>query len=190
MKGEWAYYKGRYSKEVCDNIIQVAKSRPSNDAQMGVDGKSQINEYRKSKVRWVYPGDKQLDWLFADIWKMALETNNTWFDFQLSKMDFLQIAEYEGDKRGEYKKHRDVFYMNDDAKYHRKLSVIIQLSDPAEYDNGDFQFYGVHQQPLKEEIKTQGTVLFFPAFIEHAALPVTMGTRYSIAGWIEGPKWR
>lgn len=190
MKGEWGYYKSRYTKEQCDFIVNVAKSRPANDAQMGVDGTSQNNQYRKSKVRWVYPGDHKLDFLFGDIWKMALETNNNYFDFQLSKIDYLQIAEYDGDQRGEYKKHQDVFWMNNDTKYHRKLSVIIQLSNPTDYDNGDFTFYGIQQQPKAEDIKAQGTVLFFPSFIEHAALPVTQGMRYSIAAWIDGPKWR
>jgi len=190
MRGEWAYYKNKYSKEQCDFITNVAKSRPANDAQMGVDGKSQLSNYRKSKVRWVYPGDNQLAFLFTDIWQMAMETNNQFFDFQLSKMDYLQIAEYDGDQRGEYKKHQDVFWMNNDPKYHRKLSVIIQLSDPTEYDNGDFQFYNVQEHPKAEDIRAQGTVIFFPSFIDHAALPVTLGMRYSIAGWIDGPKWR
>lgn len=190
MKGEWAYYKSKYTKEQCEFIMNVAKSRPANDATMGVDGKGDTTNYRKSKVRWVYPNDTQLAYLFDDIWKMAIETNNTYFDFQLSKIDYLQIAEYDGDVRGEYKKHQDVFYMNDDLKYHRKLSVIIQLSDSATYDNGDFKFYGVQEHPKAEDLKAQGTVIFFPSFIEHAALPVISGMRYSIAAWIDGPKWR
>lgn len=190
MKGEWAYYKSRYSKEQCDFIVNVAKSRPANDAAMGVNGESKLENHRKSKVRWVYPNDPQLSYLFSDIWTMAMEANNNYFDFHLSKIDYLQIAEYDGNVRGEYKKHVDVFYMNNDPKYHRKLSVIIQLSDPTTYDNGDFQFYGVHENPKAEDLKAQGTVIFFPSFTEHAALPVISGMRYSIAAWIDGPKWK
>lgn len=190
MKGEWAYYKSKFTKEQCEFIMNVAKSRPANDATMGVDGKSEIGGHRKSKVRWVYPGDQQLDFLFKEIWMLALNANNDYFDFQLSKMDYLQIAEYDGNIRGEYKKHQDVFYMNNDLKYHRKLSVIVQLSDPASYDNGDFKFYGVQENPKTEDLRAQGTVIFFPSFVEHAALPVLSGMRYSVAGWIDGPKWR
>jgi PKHD-type hydroxylase len=44
--------------------------------------------------------------------------------------------------------------------------------------------------PDKEEIRQQGTAIFLPSFISHAALPVTKGTRHSLAVWMEGPKWR
>jgi predicted 2-oxoglutarate/Fe(II)-dependent dioxygenase YbiX len=49
--------------------------------------------------------------------------------------------------------------------------------------------YDLNQYPDKEEIRTQGTAVFLPSFIPHAALPVTKGTRYSLAVWFEGPKW-
>ncbi len=190
MKGEWCYYRRKYSAQVCEDIIRTAKSRPGKDATMGVSGEVQDNKFRKSKIRFVYPGDPQLDFLFADIWKMALECNDEWFGFHLSKLDYLQIAEYRAETLDEYRPHQDVFWLNGDAKYHRKLSVIIQLSNPYEYDGGDFEMYGVSEQPQdKSAIKDQGTVIFFPSFITHAALPVTRGERYSIAAWINGPKF-
>jgi PKHD-type hydroxylase len=192
MKGEWAYYKSKYTKAQCEFIMNVAKSRPAQDAKIGVKGETAIGDHRKSKVRFVQPNDHQLAHIFDDIWKMAIQANNNFFNFHLSKLDYLQIAEYDGNGeiKGEYKKHRDVFYMNNDLEYHRKLSVIIQLSDPSTYEGGEFELYGVSQHPDASEIKTQGAVIFFPSFIEHAALPVTKGMRYSIAGWIDGPHWR
>ena len=66
---------------------------------------------------------------------------------------------------------------------------MIQLTDPSTYKGGDFEMYDLNQYPDKEEIRTQGTVSFLPSFIPHAALPVTEGTRYSLAVWFEGPKW-
>jgi PKHD-type hydroxylase len=190
MKGEWVYYKNKYSPEICNDIIRIAKSRPGSDAQLGVDGKAANNQHRKSKTRFVYPNDAELGFIFNDLWGMALESNDQWFGFHLSKLSYLQIAEYDGAVKGEYKKHNDVFWMNNDPKYHRKLSAIIQLSDPATYEGGNFELYGVQEQPNAAEIRGQGTVIFFPSFIEHAALPVTSGMRYSIAAWIDGPKWR
>jgi PKHD-type hydroxylase len=141
-------------------------------------------------VRWVYPGDAQLNFLFNDLWAMALQANDDFFDFHLSKMGYLQVAEYKASEQGEYKAHQDVFYMNGDPKYHRKLSAIIQLSDPNSYDGGDFEVYGTQQPLPKEDCRAQGSVIFFPAFIQHAALPVTMGVRYSVASWIDGLHWR
>lgn len=80
--------------------------------------------------------------------------------------------------------------MNGDPYYHRKLSCVIQLSDPATYEGGDLTFEHVAQYPNAEEMRQQGTAIFFPSFVRHAALPVTSGKRYSIAAWFDGPKWR
>ena len=88
-----------------------------------------------------------------------------------------------------YKKHKDVFWINNSGR-HRKLSAVIQLSDPNDYEGGDLTFFECNQYPNKEDIREQGTVTFFPAFIDHQANPVLKGTRYSIAIWFEGPKWR
>jgi predicted 2-oxoglutarate/Fe(II)-dependent dioxygenase YbiX len=48
----------------------------------------------------------------------------------------------------------------------------------------------VQHYPNAEEMRQQGTVIFFPSFVRHAALPVTEGKRHSIAAWFDGPKWR
>jgi len=190
MRGEWAFYQSKFSKERCEYIISTIKSRPAQASVMGVNGERADDQYRRSRIRWVYPGDPELNWLFGDIWSMALQANDDFFDFHLARMGYLQVAEYKASEKGEYKSHQDVFWMNGDPKYHRKLSAIIQLSDPNSYDGGDFEVYGT-QQPLPASvIRSQGTAIFFPSFVQHAALPVTMGTRYSVAAWIDGPKWR
>jgi PKHD-type hydroxylase len=189
MKGEWCFWGSAISKTQCQNVIDIIKSRPAKDATLGVEGERKDSQYRRSKIRWVLPGDNQLDWLFADLWKMALKSNDEWFGFHLSKMDYLQVAEYDAVFKGEYKIHHDVFYMNG-SNYHRKLSAIIQLSDPNDYEGGDFELYETQEQPDKQAIKAQGSVIFFPSFIRHAALPVTKGLRYSVAAWIDGPRWR
>jgi predicted 2-oxoglutarate/Fe(II)-dependent dioxygenase YbiX len=44
--------------------------------------------------------------------------------------------------------------------------------------------------PIDPDVKEQGTFAFFPSMMRHRANPVTRGTRYSIAAWFEGPKWR
>ena len=99
------------------------------------------------------------------------------------------MAEYESSYKGEYKEHHDVFWLNGDQVYHRKLSCILQLSDPATYDGGDLVITEA-TQPLDKECKSQGSLIFFPSMLRHKAEPVTRGTRYSLAAWFDGPKWR
>ena len=36
----------------------------------------------------------------------------------------------------------------------------------------------------------QGTAIFFPSYMEHAVVPVTKGTRYSLVCWVLGPNFR
>ena len=70
------------------------------------------------------------------------------------------------------------------------LPILIQLSDPNDYVGGDFELLGCCENPDAEGIRQQGSVIFFPSMFMHKANPVIRGTRYSIAAWIEGPKWR
>jgi len=191
MKGEWCYFKSYFSAEYCQHIIDTALRREPSEAQIGTkDGIQKDDSFRRSNIRFVNRGDAELDYLFDEMWKLAIRANQDWFDVQISKLDYYQIAEYDSANRGEYKTHHDIFYMNGDPYYHRKLSCIIQLSDPAIYEGGDLVFEHVEHHPNAEEMKQQGTVIFFPSFVRHAALPVTAGKRYSIASWFDGPKWR
>jgi PKHD-type hydroxylase len=171
--------------------VETIQKRPHKDAQIGVNGTvTEDSSFRKSKIRFVNKGDAELGYMFDELWKTAIVANNDWFNFHISKLDYLQFAEYESANRGEYKTHHDVFYINNDPVYHRKLSCIVQLSDPKTYKGGDLELMEVDTAPNKEEMRQQGTVIFFPSFVRHAALPVTEGKRHSTAAWFDGPKWR
>jgi PKHD-type hydroxylase len=190
MKGEWCYFKSHFSKEVCNEIIKLSSKVEQQQATVGSnDGIITISNHRKSTVKFLQSSDTTYDSLFSELWKLALQANNQWFNFNISKLDYIQLAEYDSVKNGEYKSHQDVFWLNGDSQYHRKLTCVIQLTDPSEYEGGDLELYNTAQSPNKEDLIQQGTVIFFPSFIYHAALPVTSGVRNSLACWFEGPKW-
>lgn len=191
MRGEWCYFKSYLPDDICNQIVETALRREPNEGQIGTnDGVKADDSFRRSSIRFVQKDDAELGFLFNDLWKLAIRANHDWFDVHISKLDYYQIAEYDGERRGEYKTHHDIFYMNGDPIYHRKLSCVIQLSDPAAYEGGDLTFEQVQAYPDAAELKQQGTVIFFPSFVRHAAQPVTSGKRYSIAAWFDGPKWR
>lgn len=191
MKGEWCYFKSYFPADYCQHIIDTALRREPSEAQIGTrDGIQKDDSFRRSSIRFVNKGDAELGYLFDELWRLAIQANHDWFDLHISKLDYYQIAEYDSANLGEYKTHHDIFYMNGDPYYHRKLSCVIQLSDPATYEGGDLVFEHVEHHPNTEDMRQQGTAIFFPSFIRHAALPVTAGKRYSIASWFDGPKWR
>lgn len=189
MKGEWCFYNSYFTKQQCEWIISEGLKLPGQKANLGVNGEGNNEGYRKSNVHFIQRQHKQFEWLFDAMWKIALECNDQWFGFHLSKLDFIQLAEYDSEYEGEYKKHHDVFWINN-SNYHRKLTAVIQLSDTNDYDGGDLRLYNQNETIDAETIRKQGTVVFFPSFIEHQAEKVTRGKRYSLAVWVDGPKWR
>jgi PKHD-type hydroxylase len=190
MKGEWCYFRGHFTPEQCNKILEDGLKLNSRKANLGVSGENSNDTIRRSDVRFLLKSDPTFDWLYDDVWKMAVSANNDWFNFHLSKVDYIQLAEYSDTIQGEYKRHHDVFWMNDDPFYHRKLTCVIQLTDPSTYEGGDLELFELNEYPNSQDMRTQGTAIFFPSFIPHAALPVTKGTRHSLAIWFDGPKWR
>jgi PKHD-type hydroxylase len=190
MRGEWCYFKSHFTPDECNTILQIGLTLPEQDATIGVEGAIVDKDVRKSKIRFIQKNDIRFEWLFDRLWKMAVQANDEWFNFNVSKITYLQLAEYDSSYLGEYKIHKDVFWVNTDPKYHRKLSCIVQLSDPATYEGGNFELHYLSTSyPDANEIRQQGSAIFLPAFIDHAATPVTSGKRYSLAAWFDGPKW-
>jgi PKHD-type hydroxylase len=187
MRGEWCYYKSYFSPDYCNSIIEKTKDLTFQKANIGEDGLSSNNNHRKSDVTWLYPQD--FPDLYNEMWNLERKTNNDWFDFDIDNLEYIQLARYNSNVQGEYKRHQDVFWVNENSR-HRKLSAVIQLSDPDTYSGGDLKFFDCAEYPNAEEIRHQGTIIFFPSFIFHQANPVTSGIRHSLAVWFEGPKFR
>ena len=77
----------------------------------------------------------------------------------------------------------------------RKLSMVIQLTDPTEYEGGSLeldtkQIGGKDKQPNADNLKQLGTTIIFPSFLRHRVTPVTEGKRYSLVCWYEGSPFR
>lgn len=135
--------------------------------------------YRKTNVAWVE--DKELSELAKHY---ILAANRNAFGVDVDYLPALQFGEYgEG---GFYDWHHDINWEND-TKYDRKLSIVIQLSDSNSYQGGDLEFREVEKPSA---FRIQGSVIVFPSYLMHRVLPVTQGTRYSLVGWMEGPRWK
>lgn len=190
MKGEWCYFKSYFTPEQCSKILEDGLTIEAEDAKIGSQGELVVTDYRKSKIRFIQKSDSRFEWLFDAMWKMVIQANDEWFGFHISKIDYIQLAEYDSSYAGNYQMHHDVFWINGDPYYHRKLTAVVQLSDPNTYTGGELILAPPTTQLDQNEVKEQGTAIFFPSFLEHEAKVVTSGTRYSLACWFDGPKWR
>lgn len=73
----------------------------------------------------------------------------------------------------------------------RKLSAIVNLTDPAAYEGGDVQLRDRLGNPIAiDGLRERGTVLVFPSNVAHSVTPVTAGVRNSLTGWCLGPPLR
>jgi len=191
MNGEWCYFKSYFDKQTCEKIISDAQSIPTQDGILGIGQNTTVDlNFRRSKIRFVNEDNPNFTWLFDALWKTAIQANKDWFNIHITRLPFIQIAEYDFQDKGEYKEHHDVFWLNNDPIYHRKLSCIVQLTDPNDYTGGDFEITEGCPPLPADDIRQQGSVIYFPSMFRHRANQVLRGTRYSIAAWFEGPKWR
>ncbi|MDB4212558.1 2OG-Fe(II) oxygenase, partial [Ascidiaceihabitans sp.] len=70
----------------------------------------------------------------------------------------------------------------------RKLTLVLQLSEPGSYEGGNLEIMPSAQVLFAN--RAQGCVSVFPSFSLHQVTPVTTGTRHSITVWAHGPAFR
>lgn len=190
MRGEWCYFPQYFTAEQCDKIV-AAGDGPWRTAEIGSQGDMVTDRgYRRSDVQFFDRNDARFHSLFRELWHLAIQANHDWFDVHITQLNYVQLARYDSAVQAEYREHHDVFWINNDPLYHRKLSVVVQLTDPNAYTGGDFELTDVVEIPPADVLRQQGTVIVFPSFLLHKANPVLTGTRYSLAAWFDGPKWR
>lgn len=120
--------------------------------------------------------------------RLANSTTAKW-EYRLSELEPIQFSRYESGQH--YTWHMDTFAGADGSA--RKLSIVVQLDAPSEYEGGDLQIRALHSFEsiyTLETIRPRGSVVVFPGFLTHRVTPVTRGTRRSLVGWFRGPKFQ
>jgi PKHD-type hydroxylase len=188
MRAEWAYYKGHFTPEQCDQIINEGLISPEEKGTLGPVGFRVNNEWRKNSIRGIIRSPKWA-WLYLEIDKLVAQANKSWFNVEYNYLPEMQLASYRSEEQEFYKRHQDAFLVSPTGS-NRKLSFSIQLSDPSTYEGSDLKFLDIGKMPNSENIRAQGSVIIFPSIVFHEVTPITQGIRYSMVGWYEGPPWR
>jgi len=71
----------------------------------------------------------------------------------------------------------------------RKLSFIVQMSDPHDYSGGEVQFYDEGGSWYMAP-KQRGTMIVFDSRVKHRVRKIKSGMRKSLVGWVVGPRWK
>ena len=80
-------------------------------------------------------------------------------------------------------------FVNENTELIRKLSFVVQLSDPDDYEGGNLQLLDERCKPYVAPRK-RGTVILFDSRCMHRVQKVTKGVRRSLVGWTVGPRWK
>lgn len=80
-------------------------------------------------------------------------------------------------------------FVNENIELVRKLSFVLQLSEPDDYEGGNLQLLDEAGRSYFAPRK-RGTVILFDSRTMHRVLPVKSGLRKSIVGWTVGPRWK
>ena len=188
------FWKKEIKEETCKDIITLGLSKIDTTAMVDSDKTKKVD--RRSKITW-------LDdvWLYDLISFYVNQANqNAGWNFKLDWFEPIQFTKYFASEKGHYNWHVDIGRPYDDSNPNwenkqRKLSTIISLSDPSEYEGGDFEFNFKNKQPGLDtswpvpELKEQGSIVVFPSYHWHRVKPVTKGTRYSLVIWGLGERF-
>ena len=196
MHNQYQIFTSAFNDQFCDHIISAAKLYPeqggvvgSIDAATGESSSALIQEIRNSTIRWIdIYAHREINTILNDY---VNAVNSSLFGFDISfGFNSLQYTEYNGDGPAPqfYDWHMDCLF--DNAVLDRKLSAVVQLSSPDDYEGGLFEMEGCARPSFNvEPFLPRGSLLIFPSYLKHRVLPVTKGLRKSLVTWYNGPKF-
>jgi len=199
-----------YHTDLNPKIIGIIEEDLSEnfDSQMGdsrLMGDALNKDKRNSKNAWV----PTHHWLGGFIWHYVQRANRENFLYDLRNIDGenMQYTQY---GPGEfYGWHNDAGlashykpqavgnrvdglasdFVNENIELVRKLSFVLQLSDPDDYEGGNLQLLDEAGKSYFAP-RAKGTVIVFDSRTQHRVLPVKSGLRKSVVGWVVGPRWK
>jgi len=179
----FAVWENAFTNEQLNWLQQRAKEATTT-ALVGGD-ETQINnsEIRRSELNWM-PKNENTSWVFETLAHVLSSLNANYFGFDLTGLsEKIQLTNYHENNRGTYGWHQDF-----GNQISRKLSLVLQLSDPSEYEGGQLQLF-TSKEPINIP-KKKGLIVVFPAWTVHQVTPVVKGTRQTLVTWVSGPSFK
>ena len=132
------------------------------------------------------PNTPETTWVFEKLANVVSSLNSQYFRFDLTGFgEQIQLTHYDSSEHGMYGWHVDFGKTGPS----RKLSIVMQLSDPSEYEGGNLELQPHGKEVIKIK-KQRGLVVAFPSWTLHHVTPVTQGNRQSLVSWITGPAFK
>jgi len=179
---EFVTWNDGFTEEELNKIIAIGDTLEKEHSKLD-KGDLSPKDIRISDIAWMYPND-DTRWIFGKLSWILRQLNAQFYRFNITGFDEpFQYTTYRGsdEEGGHYTWHRDT---GGDAP--RKLSIVMQLSDPSEYEGGDLEILNANGNILRVD-KKKGFISMFPSYHSHRVTPVTSGIRKSLVVWASGP---
>lgn len=140
---------------------------------------------RDSKTAWI----PDSHWIPNFCMSYILKANDQNWKYNISRLDGgeMQYTTYETGQY--YNWHQDAGLEALDDESCRKLSIILQMSNPEDYEGGEVQFLN-ETGKLYLAPKKKGTLIIFDSRTKHRVKKIHSGVRKSLVGWVVGPRWK
>ena len=170
-----------FNSEELDHIQNLAK-KASIEGKVG-DNAQVVDSIRRSKISWIQDTEDNI-FIFDRLANVVNQINADYYHFSLhSFAESIQLTNYDFSEQGHYSWHQDIGHAHS-----RKLSLVLQLSDPKEYEGGNLQIL-IKSEP--ETIRKQrGGITVFPSWALHRVTPVVSGNRQTLVAWVTGERFK
>lgn len=170
--------------EQCDQAIEMFNCYEPTAGGVGMNGTTyEYSRLRQCEVTYVGNND-HTKWVH-DICEAAMvEANKVWnFDIRDFSQPMRMMDYRAGDHFGSW--HQD---HGPGKTCYRKLTIVVQLSDPDDYEGGMFEIAG--GEVPEEYHQNRGAAIVFPTYYYHRVDPITSGRRRTIVHRAIGPHFR
>lgn len=156
---------------------------------MGTDTPHRDDTYRRVETGSLLGDD--LDWLYQRVLDKMQLANDAHYRFNMvglaEPIGYLKYSavQAEGEEPGHYKWHQD---FGGGLYSTRKLSMVIQLSDPSTYTGCRLQL--CNDGPWESNYLQPGDAIMFPSWTPHAVSNIESGVRRCLVIWFAGPQFK
>ncbi len=181
----FVWWEGGFTEQEL-NWLQEQAQKADQRAQVGGNPEGEnLAKIRRSQISWLNKNQDNA-WVFEKLAHIAASLNAQYYRFDLTGFgEPFQLTNYDQSEQGMYGWHVDY---GGKIGPSRKLSLVLQLTDPSQYEGGNLQVLtGGQPQTVR---KQRGLVAAFPSYVLHQVTPVTSGSRQSLVAWISGPAFR
>lgn len=163
---------------VCDQLLMEIGEMNLTDGVVNRNNDTFVNKDVRNGKTVFLPQNHWFEGILLNHARFANQFAN--WGFHIDSCQQLQVASYEAGQK--YDWHRDDDFLNRSNPYHRKLTVVCQLSKAESFTGGGLFIRGEEGTV----IRNQGDVIVFPSISEHKAATVESGRRITVVCWTTG----